>query len=55
MAAVPPWLSARLPPRPDQALTNGYWPTPVPKEDRSDGGNHDAGKQDSDKRDDEEK
>lgn len=34
---------------------DGYWPKPVPKEDRSDGGKHDAGKQDNDERDDEQK
>jgi hypothetical protein len=35
---------------------DGYWPKPVPKEDRSDDdGKHDAAKQGDDKQDDDEK
>jgi hypothetical protein len=35
---------------------DGYWPRPVPKEDRSgDSGKHNAGKQDDDKQDDDER
>ncbi|MGH3671065.1 MAG: hypothetical protein ACRDSH_10575 [Pseudonocardiaceae bacterium] len=37
---------------------DGYWPKPVPKQDRKDEGGkgkHDAGKQDDPKRDDEQK